>query len=108
MAALTEDERLRSYLGEMIPVGGSASDTLFSEDQIDDLLERHGSPEAARREGWEWKSAILANLVTTVEASSTRKLSDAHRAAQNELERLGPPGTNTSGATRIHRIIRDF
>jgi hypothetical protein len=106
--AMTDEERLRSYLGEMIPVGGSASDTFFSEDQIDDLLERHGSPEAARREGWEWKSAILANLVTTVEASSTRKLSDAHRAAQNELERLGAPGTTIGGGTKIHRIVRDF
>lgn len=106
--AMSDEERLRSYLGEMIPVGGSASDTLFSEDQISDLLERHGSPEAARREGWEWKSAILANLVTTVEASSTRKLSDAHRAAAAELERLGPPGSSTTGGTTIHRIVRDF
>ena len=106
--AMTTEERLRSYLGEMIPVGGSASDTLFSEDQIDDLLTRHGSPEAARREGWEWKAGILATLVTTTEASSTRKLSDAHRAALNELERLGPPGSTTTGGTTIHRISRDF
>lgn len=106
--AMSDEERLRSYLGEMIPVGGSATDTLFSEDQIDDLLTRHGTPEAARREGWEWKAAVLANLVTTVEASSTRKLSDAHRAALNELERLGPAGSSTTGKTTVHRISRDF
>jgi len=110
--AMTDVERLRSFLGEMIPAGGSASDTLFTEDQIDDLLDRHGSPEAARREGWEWKAAILANLVTTTEASSTRKLSDSHRAAIAELNRLGALGPSGllpgGGRTRIHRIERDF
>ncbi len=107
--AMTDAERLRSYLGELIPSGGSASDTLFSEDQIDDLLDRHGTPEDARREGWEWKAAALATLVTTTEASSTRKLSDAHRAALNQLERFGGPGSSLSGGrTQIHRIERDF
>jgi hypothetical protein len=102
--AVTEEERLRAYLGESIPAGGAASDTLFTVDQIDDLLERHGSPEGARREGLELKAAALANLVTTVEGSSTRKLSDAHRAVLAQIKTLGPSG---STRTRIHRIQRD-
>jgi hypothetical protein len=100
--AVTESERLRGYLGEVIPPGGSASDTLFTEDQVEDLLERHGSPEAARREGLELKAAALANLVTTVEGSSTRKLSDAHKAVLSQISALGPAG---STRTRIHRIV---
>jgi len=102
--AVTESERLRAFLGEVIPTGGAASDTLFTEDQVTDLLERHGSPEAARREGLELKAAALANLVTTVEGSSTRKLSDAHRAVLAQIKALGPSG---SSVTRIHRIVRD-
>jgi hypothetical protein len=102
--AVTDVERLRGYLGEVIPAGGSASDTLFTADQIDDLLARHGSVEAARREGLELKAAALATLVTTVEGSSTRKLSDAHRAILSQIKALGPSG---SSRTRIHRIMRD-
>ena len=102
---VSDVERLRGYLGESIPSGGSASDTLFTSDQIDDLLERHGSPEGARREGLELKAAYLANLVTTVEGSSSRKQSDAHRAVLAQIQALGPSG---STRTRIHRIRRDY
>jgi hypothetical protein len=102
--AVTDSERLRAFLGESIPVGGTASDTLFTDDQVTDLLERHGSPEAGRREGLELKAAALANLVTTVEGSSTRKLSDAHKAILAQIDALGPSG---STRTRIHRIVRD-
>ena len=104
--AVTDSERLRAYLGESIPSGGAASDTLFTEDQVEDLLERHGSPEGARREGLEIKAAALANLVTTVEGSSTRKLSDAHKAILAQISALGPSGSGST-RTRIHRISRD-
>ena len=103
--AVTDAERLRGLLGETIPSGGAASDTLFSEDQISDLLERHGSPELARREGLEMKAAKLATLVTTVEGSSTRKLTDAHRAVLAEVREFGTSGNINQ--TRIHRIVRD-
>jgi hypothetical protein len=103
--AMTDSERLRSLLGETIASGKSASDTLFSEDQINDLLERHGSPGAARREGLEMKAAALATLVTTTEGSSTRKLTDAHRAVLAELREFGVSGN--TGTTKIHRIVRD-
>ena len=100
--AMTHTERLRAFLGETIPPAKTASDTLFTEDQIEDLLSRHGSPEAARSEGWELKAAALATLVTTVEGSSQRKLSDAHKAAvrQAQLFRGG-------SGTRIHTLTRD-
>jgi hypothetical protein len=102
--AMTEEERLRAFLGESIPSGGSASDTLFTSDQIEDLLTRYGSPEVARREGWELKAAALATLVTTVEGSSQRKLSDAHKAALNQVKTLGGA---SGGRTRIHLMVRE-
>lgn len=102
--AVTEAERLRALLGELIPAGGTASDTLFSEDQIADLLDRHGSPEAALQEGMSIKSAILLTLVDTTEGSSIRKHSAAAKAAQSQL-RLG--ATVAGGRrTRVHQIER--
>jgi hypothetical protein len=102
--AMTDTERLRALLGETIPVGGSASDTLFSEDQVDDLLTRHGSVEAAESEGWRQKAAALATLVDTTEGSSTRKHSAAHKAA---LAQVRTANTTAGGrGTRIHQIER--
>lgn len=102
--ALTDAERLRAFLGESIPPGGTASDTLFSEDQINDLLERYGTPAAAQSEGLLWKAAMLSTMVTTVEGSSQRKLSDAHKAVLQQAESVGQGG---GGVTRIHRLVRE-
>lgn len=105
--AVTDSERLRSYLGETIPAGGAASDTLLSEDQIEDLLTRHASPEAARGEGWIIKAAALATLVDTTEGSSTRKHSAAHKAALAQAKLFGGVAGG-AGVTRVHTIDRDM
>jgi len=100
--AVTDSERLRSLLGEDIPEGGSASDTLFTEDMITDLLARHGSPDQAVTDGWLIKSAKLATLVDTVEGSSIRKHSAAHKAALSQVRVVN---TTAGGrVTRIHQI----
>lgn len=100
--AVTDVERLRSLVGEDIPEGGSASDTLLSQDQVQDLLDRHGSPEAAVTEAWLIKSAKLATLVDTVEGSSIRKHSAAHKAALSQVRVVN---TTAGGrVTRIHQI----
>lgn len=102
--AVTDAERLRSLVGEEIPEGGSASDTLFSEDTITDLLARHGSPEEALTEAWSIKSAALVTIVDTIEGSSSRKHSAAHKAA---LSQLRVTATTAGGrATRVHQIKR--
>lgn len=105
MAAITNEERLRKLLGESIPDSGAASDTLFSDDEIADLLGRHTTVEAALGEGWEMKAAALADLVTTVEGSSQRKLSDLHdhAIAQAKYYRGGSGG---AGSTKIGNISR--
>jgi hypothetical protein len=112
--AITDEERLRALIGESIPEGKDETATLFSDDDITDLLERWGSVEASLGEAWEQKAAILVNLVTTTEGSSTRKLSDMHKAAMAMVKLYGggaggeSPGVPIGGAgiTRVHRIVR--
>lgn len=103
--AVTEENRLRKLLGESIPTGGTAADTLFSDEEISDLLSRHTTVENSLGEGWEMKAAALADLVTTVEGSSQRKLSDLHdhAIAQAKYYRGGSGG---AGTTRIATVAR--
>lgn len=105
--AVTDAERLRSLLGEAIPAGGTADDTLFTDEQVDDLLSRHGGVEDSLGEGWAIKAATLATLVTTTEGSSTRRLSDAHKHAIEQAKLYGwtVSGTN-AGRARIGNITR--
>jgi hypothetical protein len=79
--AVSGHDRLRALLGESIPAGGSESDTLFSDDQVDDLLTRHTSVEASLAEGWQQKAASLATLVDRAEGDSKESLSQLHKQA---------------------------
>lgn len=102
--AMTNVERLRALLGETIPQGGTPSDTLFTEDQIQDLLDRHGSPSAAQGEGLNIKAAYFLTMVDTTEGSSTRKHSAAHKAALSQMRTVN---TTAGGrVTRVHQIER--
>jgi hypothetical protein len=92
-------------------VGGSEADTLFTNQQIDDLLLRHGeSAPAAREEGWLIKSAMLATLVDTTEGSTIRKMSDAHAAALAQAKYagsdVGSVGVGSDRGTTIRPIRR--
>jgi hypothetical protein len=102
--AVTDAERLRALIGETIPPGGTASDTLLTEDQVTDLLDRYGTPELAQIEGWAIKAAALSTLVDTVEGSSIRKHSAVHKAALSQLRTMN---TTAGGrVTRVHQIER--
>lgn len=80
--ALTDAQRLRSLLGEEIPSGGSETDTLFSDEQINDLLTAAGGdPDVAVVAGWRIKAAKLADMVDVAEGNSSRALSDLHKNA---------------------------
>lgn len=91
--ALTEIQRLRQALGESIPAGGTQSDTMFTDVEIQDFLDRASGldPVAdwAAYFGWVAKAAALANLVTTREGQSQNNFSDLHDAAIKERDRLG-------------------
>jgi hypothetical protein len=96
---------LRKRVGESIPAGGTEADTLFTDVEIDDILDRNGGvTRTCMREAWEMKAAALATLVTTAEGSSIRKLSDAFEHAQKMLTAYGgPSGGSRTVISRINR-----
>jgi len=107
MAAITDTDRLRALIGESIPEGGQDSDTLFSVDEIADLLTRHGTVEKSLGEAWEMKAAKLSNLVDVYEGDQRRLLSQSARQALEMAKYFtGKDGVGTP-KTRVHRIRRD-
>lgn len=105
---MTDADRLRSLLGEEIPNGSTAADTLFSEAQIVDLLDRHATVESAAAEGWDKKAAVFTNLVDVQEGDSKRSMSDLSLNAQKMADHFRSPGiiTGSAGRTRTSRIAR--
>ena len=106
--ALTDADRLRNMLGEPVPEGGSATDTLFSEDQIKDLLEQAGDNlERAAFEGWRIKAAHFANLVDVTDGNASRAMSDLLGHANDMVKvYMRASGGPTEGRARIGRIVR--
>lgn len=105
--ALTDSQKLRQLLGESIPLDGSASDTLFSNEEIDQLLDGVGNVERAAYEGWRAKAAKLSNLVDTTEGNSAKKFS---QLLDNALDMVKIFLRSSEGATegraRVGRIKR--
>lgn len=80
--AITDNDRLRSMLGEEIPAGGVEGDTLFTNEKVTDLLSSAGGDlDAAAVTGWQIKAAHYADLVDVAEGNSSRKMSDLHKNA---------------------------
>lgn len=80
--AFTDSDRLRRKIGEVIPADGTASDTMFSVEQITDILtEAGGDLNRAAWLGWQQKAAEYANLVTVSEGNSQRNMSDLYKQA---------------------------
>jgi hypothetical protein len=106
--SLTQDERLRELLGEEIPDGGSAGDTLFTDRQIEDLLEQYPDLDRAAYEGWRRKAAKLSNLVDTTEGNSQKKFSQLLSNA-NDMVKLYLRSTSgaTEGRSRVGRLRRE-
>lgn len=106
--ALTDDERLRQLLGEQVPEGGHARDTLFSDLEIEDLLELTDSDvERAAYEGWRVKAAKLSSLVDNTEGNIQRKFSQLLDNAETMLKVYQRSSSGpTEGRTRIGRIVR--
>lgn len=110
----TPAEQLRGLLGEAIPAGGSASDTMFSVLEIDDLLEKGLGAnelhqiEAAAYYGWLEKMANYANLVTVNEGNAMREMTELHKAAQRMVDRyVGFVPTPGRGRASIGYITRE-
>lgn len=104
---LTTHDRLRQLLGESKPTGGSEADTLFLDEEIEDLLDEHGDIERAAYEGWRVKAARLSNLVDTTEGNAQRKYSQLHDQALEMLKTyLRSSSGPTEGRTRVGRAVR--
>lgn len=104
---LSEDERLRQLLGEQYPDGGNASDTLFSDREIEDLLELHTDLERAAYEGWRVKAAKLSSLVDNTEGNVQRKFSQLLDNALDMLKEYRRSSAGpTEGRARVGRIVR--
>lgn len=102
-------DRVRALIGASIPTGGVAADTMFSDDEIDDLLEEgNDDPNAAAYYGWREKAANYANLVNVNEGNAARELSDLHRQAIRMMDRyVGYVETPSRGRARMGKIVRE-
>lgn len=105
--ALTDNEKLRSLLGESVPVDGSASDTLFTDEAIQGLIDENPDLERAAYEGWRTKAADLSNLVDNTEGNIQRKFS---QLLDNALDMVKlyqrSSGGPTEGRTRVGKARR--
>ncbi|ADQ06504.1 conserved hypothetical protein [Caldicellulosiruptor hydrothermalis 108] len=77
-------QELRELLDEVIPQGGTESDTRFSNEQLERLIYRANNIYAAAAEGWTRKAAMLQRELGQIESYSVgqerydmRKLQDA-------------------------------
>ncbi len=109
---LTDADRLRQLLGEVVPAGGNDADTMFSDGVITDLLSQAaGNANLSALNGWRIKMAEYANLVDTAEGSAKRAMSDLHKHAKDMVEyysnAAGVEGFGGAGGrARIGRIVR--
>ena len=109
MATADQITELRGYLGEPIPEDGTAADTLFSDTQVANWVDKTNSLNHAAVQGWIWKKAQFANLVDVVDGASQRKLSDliAHADSMIATYRRESRGA-TAGRSRVGRIERSL
>lgn len=83
---LTPEQQLRLLVGERIPPGGSETDTLFSDEELSIILNRHeDNLTAAAAEAWAIKAAEFAVLIDISEEGSERRLSQRYRHAMLQL-----------------------
>jgi len=104
----TPGEQLRALLGEAIPTGGDDSNTMFTDEEIEDLLEKGNNVvEAAAYWGWQEKAANYSNLVNVNEGNAARELGELHRQAIRMMDRfVGWVPTPSRGRARQGNISR--
>lgn len=104
--------QVRQKIGETIPSGGAASDTMFTDNEIMVWILAAPTLNHAVVEGWEAKLAHFANLVDVTDGASSRKLGELRLAAEEALKyyrgriALGPTDGLARTRTRIGKIVR--
>lgn len=105
---LEETEKLRRLLGETIPEDGDESSTLFTDDEVQQLLQETPNLEVAALEGWRRKAAHFANLVDTTEGNAQRKFGQLFQNAQAMIKLYTRSSSGpTEGRTRVGKIHRE-
>jgi len=108
--AISDVDRLRGLIGETIPDGETETDTNFTDNQLEGILDANdGNLERAAFEGWRHKAAIYADLVNVSEGNATRAMSDLHKHALDMMKAYSKSSTGstlTEGRTRIGKIRR--
>lgn len=104
----TPEQQVRALMGEAIPAGKSAADTMFSSAEIADLLETgKNDVRAAAYYGWLEKAANYANLSNVNEGNAARELGELHKYALRMADRyIGFVETPSRGRARIGNIVR--
>lgn len=104
----TTAQQVRALIGESIPSSGTAADTMFTDNEIDDFLELgFNDVRAAAHYGWLEKAANYANLVNVNEGNAARELGELHRQALRMAERYaGYVPTPGRGRARIGQLRR--
>lgn len=88
---LDDISRLRGLIAERVPTGGDPSDTLFSDEEIEDFLDQASNNiRAAAYLGWIAKAGEYANLADVTEGNSARNLSDLAAAAEKAAANFLP------------------
>ena len=98
---------VRENIGEVIPEGGTESDTLFTDEQIIKWINDTSSLDAASLKGWKKKMADFANLVNVTDGAAARTFSDLFEHARQMVAlytdlAVGP----TAGRARVGKIVR--
>ena len=105
--ALSQAAQLRALLGEDIPDGGTAADTLFKDEEIQNFISTTNDLERAAYEGWRVKAARLSNLVDTTDGNIQRKFSQLLDHANDMIKvYVHASGGPTEGRTRMGRAVR--
>lgn len=104
----SDAQKLRALLGEDIPDGGDANDTLFSNEEIQRYLDDNpDSLERAAYDGWRVKAGRLSNLVDTTEGNIQRKFSQLATRAGDMVKLYAKSSSGaTEGRTRVGRAVR--
>lgn len=101
---LSAADTVRMNVGESIPVGGTAADTLFTDDQIQAFLTQNNQLiNRSTAMAWRAKAASLAGLVDVQEGNSSRKMSQAYDQALAQAKYWAslPENPLVVGQTRI-------
>lgn len=99
---------LRGLIGESIPEGADASESMVDTAQLDSwLLVTNNDFNKAAILGWQFKLAHWANLVTVVDGAATRNFSDLMGHAQIMIDYYtGITSGPARQRARVGKIVR--